>query len=251
MDSNIFREFREEVESSLGGTLVDVELQDPDYLKVFYRTKRKFKQHAHDNYRRLFLSIDALKDVVEYDLPADPTVDTIVKIIRPNNASTISAFDSADLFNVVAINDLFQAKSRIGGGSGVRFLEYEMVLGEVEKFKRYSAYDVDFRHDKFRNKLYVNRKPQSNETWLIDCSVSLTDEEYTQIDWFIRWAVTEAKIMLGMAYRKFQSVAGPTGETSLAGSEYIQEAKEEQRMLMEEIENLVSGSGDYYGITIG
>lgn len=244
-----FENLQEEVMATLGGNLVDVELTDSDIELAFKKAKRIFKQKASDGYRRLFYLIDAEEGKTQYDLPEDPKIDTIIKIIRPNSA--VSSFDSQDLFNIVAINDLFYAKTRIGSGSSVRFLEYEMTLSEVEKFKRYSAYDIDFRHDKFGNKLTVFRKPLKDEKWFVDCSVSISDDEYSEIDWIVRWTISEAKIMLGTAYRKFQSVAAPTGETNLAGSEYIQEAKEEQRMLMEEVENLTSGSDDWYGVYIG
>lgn len=244
-------EFISNVESALGGTLIDVELEREDYLKCFYAAKRRFKQHANDGYRREFLVLPVTKNEVLFNLPTDVTIDTIIKIIRPNSSTSIASFESADLFSIVAINDMFNAGTRYGDGSGVRFLEYELVMSQAEKYKRYAALDVDFRHDKFKNTLRVLNPPKADENWFIDCSVSLDDDEYSTIDWIIRWSVTEAKMRLGIAYRKFQSVAGPTGDTQLAGQEYIQEAKEEQQELLEEAKDLMSGDIDYYSITFG
>ena len=125
-----------------------------------------------------------------------------------------------------------------------------MLFRSLENHRRYAAADYQFSHDKFTHTLNLLKRPLYDSTVLVDCYVNLEDEEYMQVDWVLRWAVSEAKLMLGAAYRKFQTVAAPTGEVGLSGSEYIQEAREEQRVLNEEVDSIVSGSPDYYGVYI-
>lgn len=81
--------------------------------------------------------------------------------------------------------------------------------------------------------------------------MELGDDHYASIDWIVRWTIAEAKQILGQAYRKFQSVAGPTGEVSLNGDSLISEAQQEKEALLMDIENFVDGAIDYAPIVFG
>jgi hypothetical protein len=124
-------------------------------------------------------------------------------------------------------------------------------MQQIENAKRYMSYDVQFIHDKFRNNITLLKRPERTTIWLLECYLNLSEKEYMQIDWIFRWALAELKHTLGIAYRKFQSLPSPTGETSLSGSEYIQEAKEEKEALMEDIVNGVDGADSYVEIRFG
>lgn len=240
-------EFFEEVISTLGGNLVDVELCPSDLMNCFKKAKRTFIQKGHNSYRREFMVLDVDKNTTVYNLP--DVVDTVVKIVKPG-----SGWQLEDAFSMVAYNELF-SDILSGGGccnrGGIDFLSYEFTLDRIERMRRIAAYEIQFHHDKFRKTLTFLKRPEVNTKWLVECYTNLTDDEYRQIDWILRWTVAEAKHMLGMAYRKFSSLPGPTGETSLSGSEYIQEAKEEKEQLLEDILNFVDGESDYMEIRFG
>lgn len=246
--SDVEKSFFKEVVTSLGGSLVDVELCIDDLRICFNKAKRKFIQQGHNSYRRVFFPIECEKGVATYPVPEE--VDTVVKVISSKNGLKVDV-SSGDLFDQITLGELLGGFGKSCNGYTNRFLEYEMALSQMETRKRYMSGDYQFKHDKFRNSVQILKQPRDGEIILLDCYVNLDDEEYMQIDWIVSWTVTEAKLMLGMAYRKFQSLAAPTGETNLSGSEYIQEAKEEQRMLLEDIEHLVDGDMDSYTVYIG
>ncbi|WGH49618.1 neck protein [Alishewanella phage vB_AspM_Slickus01] len=251
---NTFEEFKEDLLAALGGTLVDVELEDRDYRFALRRAMSIFKQQGNNSYRKSFLPVSVDPAVLEYPLPipeqdGSNKIDTIVKIVKQSGGWNID-----DPFSVVAYNDMFSGvgTSSAGcAGCSTNFLQYELTMQQIETAKRYMVYETQFIHDKFRNTITLLKRPEMKTIWLLECYVDLTDLEYMQIDWIFRWTLAELKHILGMAYRKFGSLPSPTGETNLSGSEYIQEAKDDKALLQEEILNGVDGNDTYVEIRMG
>lgn len=233
-------DFYEEVIASLGGTLVDVELTPTELDICYKKARRQFIQKGHNSYKRAFYPLSVQTGVVEYQLPE--SVDTVVKIIKQSYG-----FNVEDPFSLASFNDVFSA----GWVDSGDFLSYEMTLHRIEKWQRYMAYEEQFKLNAFTKKLQLYRRPKKDETWLVEVYHNLEDSEYQQIDWIIRWTIAEAKEMLGIAYRKFGSVAGPTGEVSLNGADYIADARAEKEALLLEIENYVDGDSDFSEIRFG
>jgi len=248
-----FEEFKEELMIALGGNLIDVELEDKDYRYAFKRAIAKFVQHGNNSYRKAFLPIEVDKSTILYQLPEanedNGRVDTIVKVVKASGGWNID-----DPFSIVAYNDMFNGVGTSNGGCAgcsTNFLQYELTMQQIENAKRYMVYDTQFIHDKFKNTIMFLKKPELKTVWLLECYLNLTEKEYMNIDWVFRWTLAELKHTLGIAYRKFQSLAAPTGETTLSGSEYIQEAKEDKERLMEDIQNGVDGNDSYVEIRFG
>lgn len=248
----VFEEFKDECLTALGGNLVDVELEDRDYQYAFKQAKKTFQQKGHNSYRRSFVAIEVEKGKSTYDLPDKSLgeIDTIVKIIRPNGAGGAVG----NPFQQLSYNDMMQGigtSSHGCGGCGANFLQYELTLQRIEMMQRYAINDVQFVHDKFKNTIKLLKLPERDMTIVIECYTNLSDEEYMEVLWVQKWTIAELKQILGTAYRKFNSLAAPTGETSLNGSEYIQESKEEKRELLEDIENFTDGDIDFMEIRFG
>lgn len=240
-----FDEFYDEIIMTLGGTLVDVELTEEDVLICFKKATRKFIQQGNNSYRRVFQPIDVIPGTKVYDIPVN--LDTAVKVVRP----TSSGFSITEDLFTQQIQNQFTPNGTTSGMSGTGYLEYEMTLQLIDRIRKYSAEDVDFQVDTFAHKVTFFNDASREETWLLDCYVNLDDVEYMEMDWIIRWATSEAKLMLGIAYRKFNELSGPQGTTSLSGSEYISDAREEQQDLLQTILDGTDGAIDSYGIYIG
>lgn len=244
-------EFYEEVYTSLGGTLVDVELELSDLQICFRKAKRVFKQKGHNSYRNVFLKLST-DDAVDGEFKLPPMLDTIVRVLPTHGTSFSGSGD--DIFNQMIYNSVFGSQGTGGcrgcGGMG-DMLMYELQQQQAESFRKRATHGgVSFHHDEMKNTLRL-LTPHAGKVVVLDAYYDLEDIEYMNIDWIIRWTIAEAKHMLGIAYRKFSGVAAPTGEASLSGSEYISESKEEKAELLEEIENYVDGSMDYGQIMIG
>lgn len=249
----IREDFYDEVVMSLGGSLVDVELEEKDILLCFNKAKRVFRQQGHNFYRNVFIKLD-VTDGKDGKFKIPHNVNTVVAVLPTTGRGGISVGGGDDVFNQAIYNAVFGtggSGSRRGCGGLGDMLLYELQEQQAKMInRRTGAGGITFNHDEFKNEIHILSNVRGT-TVLLDAYVDLEDEEYMQNDWIIRWTIAEAKHILGMAYRKFSGISSPLGESSLSGSEYIAESKEEKQVLMEEIENYVDGSLDYGQITIG
>ena len=243
--SQTMEEMFEEVIAPIGGTLVDVELVESDLLICFKKAKRTFQQKGHNSYRKQFLPVAIAKGTSVYPVPDD--VDTIVRFITPGSGVN---FSSDDAFAIIGYNSMFDG-NMYGGANGFDQNTYELHLHKIESLRRLTVTEQQFQFDKFAKTVRLLKTPRASATWFMECYTNLTDEEYSKIDWIIRWTVAEAKHMLGMGYRKFQNLPGPMGETSLSGGEYLQEAEREKEQLLEDILNFTDGESDFMEIRFG
>lgn len=237
----------DEVVMTLGGTLVDVELSESDLVICFNKAKRRFQSTGANNFRRKFVPLEVVKTSLSYSIPSN--IDTIVRIVKPGVGFTME-----NAFAVAAYSELFDSMLSGGAGGGCGGfdnLTYELALSKIEQIKRTAAFEMQFNHDKFLNTISFMKAPEANAVWLMDCYEHLEDDEYATVEWIIRWTTAEAKHALGMAYRKFQSLAAPTGETSMAGEQYLQEAAQEKEQLMTDLENFIGADVDFGIITYG
>jgi len=243
------QEFLDEVETSLGGSLVSVELEPADYEICFKKARRTFYQKGHYGYRRDFYQLPVTKNQQSYsNIPEE--IEDVVKVIKPTIGSTLSSASVDDPFSMVAYNQLFFGQ----GGTGCQradFVSYDLAMQMAEERNKYTMQEIQFDYDPFRHTFYALYPPERDENWLLESYRKLDDIELEQIDWIIRWTAAEAKYILGVAYRKFSSLPGPTGETQLDGQSLVQESKDEKQELLEEIDNYVDGAMDYNEITIG
>lgn len=223
-------EFIELLEMQLGGSLVDVELTDVDYSTAFQLAKRTYLQRANHNHLRDFYVLAVKSGVQSYVLPSN--VISITRIIRPSGG-----FSSKNIFHVGFVSDMYKS---MGSASG-SLIEYELMRNEIEYINRYAANYVQFNYNRFRNTLKIVNLPKVDEKWVVDCFLSMEDEELMEIPWIQDWALAECKQMLGRAYSKFSNISGPTGDFSLDGRELIQESREDKDRLLEDISDYVDG----------
>lgn len=245
--------FYDEIEASLGGTLVDIELGVDEYDICYRKAVRVFKQRGNSSYRREFFGLDVKKGQRTYQLPKTNdfengirVVDTIVRVIRPS----FSMFNMEDAFSMAAYQELNQTRGYSQINGNLYLLTYELTLWMKENHERYSAHAVDFNHDHLTHNLMLMNTPKKDEIWFLDCYVENNPEDLVGIDWIVRWTIAEAKIMLGNAYRKFSTLSGPTGEFGLHGAEFIADGNAEKEALLGEIEAGVDGASENAAVEI-
>jgi hypothetical protein len=240
-------ELYNEISARLGGNLVDIELSKDDVGIALKAAIRTFKQKGHNNYRRKWMAVEVSAGITTYTIPNNVTDG--VKVIRPGISSGL--LGTQDIFTQRAIIDMLPTAVN-QSCMGIAMLEYALLAGRMEEMKRYAATDVDFQIDKFRHEVTFFNTPQQNETWFVEVYEDLADEEYSDIDWIVRWTLAESKIILGNAYRKFGgSIPGPSGTITLPGSELIQEGVQDKTDLLQEIEDMTDGNIDYWGVYFG
>lgn len=230
-----FEDFHEEVILSLGGSLVDVELDEAETRLAFKKAKRTFQQKGNNSYKKSFYRVPVKKDKQCYNLP--PTIHTVVKVIRPSPGVI-----TEDPFSMATFNEVFGwSNNAINTGDWV---SYDLTLQTMEIWKRYIAFDINFNHNPHNHTIEFLKAPERDTGWLLECYHDLSDEEYMDVLWVQNWTIAEAKAMLGSAYRKFPNLPGPDGSVSLDGNSLIQESQREKELLLEDILNGVDGGAD-------
>lgn len=237
-----FEELKEEVLVSLGGNLVDVELEDRDIRVAFKRAVRTFQQKGPNNYDRKFLRVPVTKGQNTYRLPKE--IDTVVRIIKPSMSWDV---ESMSEFSLAAYQQIFGRTSY----SQSDYLTIELHKQLTELYQRYTLFEAMFDHNRLRGTLHIHDVPEVDQIWIVECYANLCEEEYMGLYWIQEWTIAEAKEILGLAYRKFGSLPGPDGPISLDGQSLVQEARDRKQELIDDIHNHVAGDTDFTGIVMG
>jgi hypothetical protein len=227
--------FVTDVTTALGGNLIDVELTQEDFDYALDKAIRVWKQKGNNNLNKKFLQLPIITDTQTYDLGALlPTEDIqdIVRIIKPRSEG-----NSADPFYTSFIQHMFDYRSQLGDAMA----EYELAKQNIKTYERYTNHNTQFIWNHRTDILTLLDNPKVDNTWVLEAYCNLTEAEYEEHLWVREYAIAEAKIILGRAYRKFQALSTPTGETSLDGNELVQEGKDEQTTLLENINEYVDG----------
>lgn len=242
-------DFNSLMETLLGGNLVDVELTTTDYTAAFEMAKRVHQTKGNIGESKAFVTLDVTSGATTYTV--DPSILRITQILKPGG----STFYAENPFHRATLNDLINPL--IGGGScgsdsnQFSVLNYDLTLGYLEQLEKLSVKDVRFTYNRYNQSLLIEQQPVSDETWLMEAYLTLTDDLYRDMVWIQDWTLAELKIILGTAYRKFSSLNTPAGEIALDGPELIQEGREDKERLLEDIANYVDGEiGDFGGIVI-
>ena len=117
--------FTSMLSTSLGGSLIDVELGIVDYQHAFDIAKKTFIQKGNNNLNKNFMVLPVTAGQRSYVLTAnpntDPIIDTVVRMIRPSYFSLGDPF-SMSIFNSIFNYTHLSAAGSIGGG----LLSYEL-----------------------------------------------------------------------------------------------------------------------------
>lgn len=222
-------DFETFITTQLGGNLIDIELTSNDILWCFNRAKQTFIQKGNNNLDENYYKLAVKSQITSYTV--DTSIDTIIKLIQPS-----AGFYTNDPFSMAIIQDMFLGFYQSGQSD---LLEYEMTLQLIERIQRMTVYNPPFMYNKRTNTLKILKTPQKDDVWFLHCYSNATDDEYRDHLWVQQWAAAEAKILLGQAYRKFSEVETPAGSAQLPGQDLIQEGKEEQQNLLENIADYV------------
>lgn len=237
-------QFNSLIETALGGNLVDVELGIQDYAQAYSRAKSKWIQYANANTNEQYAALTLQPSQMTYDLSAfNPQIDTITKIV-----SLGSEFNTNDLFSVATFNELFNG---LLTGSSIDLLTLEETYQYIKLLERYTVSSPDFIWNRRTLQLNLLREVWTQRVVFLHCYCYETDSTLMSIRWIQDWAISEAKIILGMAYQKFSSIQGPAGNAGLPGAALIESAQADQQRLITEIADYVDGDPASGFLTMG
>jgi hypothetical protein len=231
----------EYVQNMLGAGMVDVELDPSHYNTAIDRSLAKFRQRSSNGVEESYGFLTINVDVNEYYLPKE--VMNVRQLFRRSIGSRSGGGEGGTLFepfNLAYSNTYLLASSNMGGlATYYAFASYQKQVGKM------FGSDINFTFNKTSKVLTIMQRPRGTEEvlmWMYNYRPDfnlLQDPHAGQ--WLKDYSLATAKLMLGEAREKFQTIASPQGGTSLNGSALKAEAKAELEMLEQDLINYKEG----------
>jgi hypothetical protein len=242
----------EEIKIALGGTLVDVELEDRELNYCVTITLDRYRQRSGNSIEESFIFIDVQPDVATYTLPDE--VQEVKSVYR--NVIGSSGGAAIDPFSLAFTNNIYmiQNPAQLGTTGAGLLATYDFAMQYQNLIGRMFGRDVLFTWDTSTKRLTFHRRFGAVENVGLHCFNArpeelLINDVYAK-PWIRSMAIANAKMLMGQARSKFQSLAGPQGGISLNGEALIQQAQAEMDKLEEELKMLIDSS-EGYGFIIG
>jgi len=248
MDIDDLKRLREEVFTyislRLGGQMIDLELDPEHYNQALDRAISKYRQRSSNSTEESYVWLELEDDQSVYTLPREVTeVRQIFRrsfgMIQGNSAS------SFDPFGASMANYWMGSMGQMGQGGGM--FTYHLAMSQLNEAQRMFGGHINFTWNPSTKKVSLVRNVHGRgEVVLLWCynlrpeMELLTDLQVSQ--WIKDFATAAAKEMIGEARSKFQTMAGPSGGTSLNGDAMKNEAREDMEKLIEELITYVDGS---------
>lgn len=222
---------REEIITDLGGSSVDVELEDADMEKVIKDTVRFYNQirpgRGHDK-------LAITRDQKKYEI-SKPGIQGIVRVdfVEETNFT-------GDPFDPFYYN-------RMGlTPQGDTFAEYDQKRQYIEQARRIGSSEPEWQQRVEDGKVYLYISIDSPHfcqyayTFLytpdVNADTGMQKIPSGDVGWFLKYATALAKLILGRKRSKFGGILIPDGATAdTDGRELKDEAKEELLKLEEEL----------------
>ena len=236
--------------NSLGGGMVDVELDPSHYETALQDSLDRFRQRADNSVEESYIFLPLENDVNDYTLANE--IIEVRQIFRRSIGSRSGGGEGGTIFepfNLAYTNTYLLASSNMGG-----LATYNMFASYQELVGRMFGSFIEFKWNTTTKRLTLLQRPRAEETLLLYCYNYRPDSEllndYLAKQWIKDYTLAKCKYMLGEARSKFATIAGPQGGSTLNGDALKQEAQTELDKLEEDLKLQVAG-GQGYGFTIG
>ena len=153
------------VELSLGGGMIDVELDPEHYESALNTALTKFRQRSDNGVEESYIFLPTVIDQNDYVLPAE--VMEVKQIFRRSIGSRTGGGDGGTLFepfNLAYTNTYLLASSNMGGLS-----TYNAFAGYQELVGRMFGSFIEFKWNRSSKKLTILQRPRAEEDLLLYC----------------------------------------------------------------------------------
>jgi len=235
------QEVFEYTKNRLGEGIVDIEA-DPTHLETAYeRAIGTYRQRGQNSTEESYIWLELQGDKNNYTLPTEVT--SVRQVFRRTmgiiNGSGGAAFDP---FGASVVNNYLLNYDKNGG-----LATYEMYTQKLELVNRMFGGFINYTFNSSTKELNLVRNVRGTGEivllWTFNLRPEiglLTDLQIAQ--WIKDFTYSATKQIIGEARSKFNTIAGPSGGTTLNGSELKNEAKEEIEALLEDLKLYVDNS---------
>lgn len=226
------------IELSLGGGMVDIELDKEHYDMAIDKAIAKYRQRSSRAVEESFMILKLTPGESDYTLP-DEVID--VKVIYRQSAGGVGS--TATNFEPFEAGYLNMYMLNAARGSGLA--TFELYMGQRELLgKMFGAY-VMFTWSNTSKRLSMHRYVKSDESVVLHTYNYRPDEtllsDTSAAPWIKDYALAVAKMSLGQARSKFAQLAGPQGGVQLNGNDLIAQAQAEMEKLEEDLKTFADG----------
>lgn len=232
------KEAIDEIMFNLGSSLIDVEFEVDECKLALNFAKRYYLTRAENATREAMVLFKTEKGQQIYDL-TDIGVLQITRIYRHSIGTSYSSDNQLDPFTMMYHNNFMAAatNSTAYGSIGVIHMQHM----HINLLSQMMANEVQYTYDNSSKHVTILKRIARDELLIFQCELERSLEEllndHNISPWLIQYATARLKVILGMSYSKFQTLAGPNGGITLGGSELRQEGKEELEKLEEQLKN--------------
>lgn len=238
------------IEIMLGGQLVDVDLDKISLDLAVDLALDTYRQKAENAFEESYVFFSLTQDQNEIILPNE--VQEVRKVYRRTFGSIGGENQSGQLdpFSIAFTNMYLLQDNSFGG-----LATFDFYAQNIELAGKLFGLEFVFSFNQMTKKLKlvrnIRRDGEEVVAWVYNYipDEKLIEDTYAG-PWLRKYALAEAKMMLGSAYSKFTTYGGPQGGVTLNGSELKAEAQQEKTDLEESLKKYGDGSRPL-GIIIG
>jgi len=226
------------IELSLGGGMVDVELDKEHYDMAIDKAIAKYRQRSSRAVEESFMILTLAGGASDYTLPEE-VIDVKV-IYRSGEGGVGTTSTSFEPFEAAYLN-MYMLNAARGQG----LLSFELFMGQRELLGRMFGAYITFTWSTTSKRLSLHRVVKGEERVLLHTYNYRPDETLLQdtsaSPWIKDYALATAKMMLGQARSKFSQLAGPQGGVTLNGTDMIAQGQAEMEKLEEDLKTYADG----------
>lgn len=229
------------IELTLGGGMVDIELDKEHYDIAIDRAVAKYRQRSSRAVEESYMVLTLEPNVNEYTLPDE--VIEVRNVFRQNSGGVSSGGSGAtgfDPFEAGYLNMYLLSYAKAG-----RMAIFELYMGHRELLATMFGAYVTYNFSNTTKRLLLHRRFKAEEQVIIQTYNFRPDEDLladtSSGPWIKDYALAQAKMMLGQARSKFASLAGPQGGVQLNGTDLMTQAQTEIEKLEEDLKTYAEG----------
>ena len=233
------RELFDYVLYSLGGNIVDVELDPINYETALSQALIRYRQRSSNSTEESYSFLELLMNQNSYTLPNE--VISVRNVFKRNIGANSGTSSQYEPFEAGFVNFYMIQSGRVGGLA--TWYLYNSFLKEASKL--FGGY-LNYQFNTVTKELTIMRRQQADQETILlwtqnyKPDITLLSDIYSY-PWLREYTLARCMMMLGEARSKFSTLPGPQGGSTLNGTDLLTRGQAKLDALELEITNSMTG----------